>query len=1398
MTRWLSTLVLAIAAAAGVLWLGFGDWTRQKLGVVPATPDSTSAAAIALKKHLQPEAIRRIERSLPGGDTDVLIRGEDGEWTQPGNWPVRQADARELAKSLCDLTTRFQPIPLPEKADLAAYGLDASRRPIVARVDTATKTLTLKFGQAPLAPGESPFGRTTYLQVDDQPELLRLGPDTWAAISKPPETYRRRQLFPDLERVKLTGGEPPFNPLNPQPPAAGRTAIPTDKLASIRADGPAGGFEIRRVAATPRPLPDPDNPSADPMLNANAIAAVWEIAEAAEPGTAFKPVRDRVEPAKLRAILSAIPDLWAEQFVSGRTDAETGLDKPQRSLQLGFANGTSATLRIGRLSRVARRDTAPPPPSPFGEPPPPQNVVEEFYFARLDNNPLVFELNGAKLNDLFAAADGLRDPAVARFESDDVVELTITTRGQPPIQLVKKKGDKDAEKDDERQDRWYLGERLAEAPRVTELLDAISRLEARESADRIDEGDPDKLTELGFTPESSTVTIVTEKSGTRSTATLTLGKHDAEGNKLNVMAAGWPRVNRVADDVLKLIERPALAYRGRRLFDTAQARLTGITATPAAGAAFALQQDAGKSWQITQPITAKADADKADSLAADLSRLEVIDYVDETPKPEDLEQKYGLTKPAGTLRLTFEGGREQALEFGKDVEFKPEVYARLAGAESVFTLPKATVERATAGAAGLMPLQLWSTASDKVQSIEIARAGGDTYKLAMDAGNWKLTGPFEAPIPYLAAQPLLAAAGAVAAERYEALAPADLAKYGLDAPPLKVTIVVMEKKGEAEEPVARTLLLGTAAADTASQRYAMLDGTQAVFVMPDSLFKEADKPALDRLDRTLRNLDQNAITKVVIAGPRPESNATLIRENDAWKAEGQAFVVDMMAVQGLLNAVARPVANSIAAYGSAVNLAEFGLDKPEHTITATLADMKTHTLAIGKAAPGGGRYARVDDGPAVAILPEPVVKSLARGTLEFVDRGLLNFDAAQFSGLKRVMGDAVLEIVPGATTGWDMTAPAKHKADQPLLDELADRLSRLRAESVAAYAPEDLAPFGLAEPAAAITLKVGLEEPKELILKLGRATDDGGGRFATVDGRTVAVLPNALVEKLTADPLKFRDRALARFVDADRATLTRGDRTVTFAKISGTWKLVKPLEAAAEQADLDELIDAAARLRADEIVAEKPESLEPFGLDAPDAVWTFAAGDKDMLKLSLGKRDGSGDRVHAKVEGSDLVVLLDSRLTSRLFTEYRRRSVWSGVDAAQVEAFAVSGAAGGFSLRKAGPAWEDPARPGEAVNAQAVSEFLDKLAGLQAERYAADEGADWKLFGLDPPQRVIVLTLRGGGTRTLHLGREEGGEGGRLYARVMDKDRSDALVLSAADSRVLSRDRAAFAAVKSP
>jgi hypothetical protein len=457
----------------------------------------------------------------------------------------------------------------------------------------------------------------------------------------------------------------------------------------------------------------------------------------------------------------------------------------------------------------------------------------------------------------------------------------------------------------------------------------------------------------------------------------------------------------------------------------------------------------------------------------------------------------------------------------------------------------------------------------------------------------------------------------------------------------------------------------------------------------------------------------------------------------------------------------------------------------------------SHTVKLGKAEPSGERYVRVDDGPAVGVLPAKAAEALARGKLDFANRTMLAFDPAQLTAITRT-GQDVLEI---AQTGlnWEVVKPIKQKADQETIESLADQVSRLRAVKVAAVAPADLdKPFGLAKPVASVLFSVGTEKPESHVLRIGNPVDPAkpnGDRYARVEKKdgpvVVGVLAGSLAKRLLAEPIKFRDRSLAKFVDADRLTLERGDRKVTFAKVAGTWKVTEPVQADAEQADLDELVNALANLRADELAAEKPADLKPFGLDSPEAKWKVFEGDKEVLSLLVGSKEKDGPRVHAKLEKGDTVALLGPKLTDQLLGEYRRRAIFPDLDASQIDSLIVSSGSSNFVLREDGAGWKDPAKPADPIDAATVTETVAALAGLKAERFVADADPKLALYGLEKPTRVIVATQKGGTSKTLQLGGPVGGSDGKqVYAKLPDQPA--VFVLSEADTTRLTRERPAF------
>jgi hypothetical protein len=1427
-----------------------------------APPDAPALAS--LEGDLTPGALTRIEIHPPGGDPFIFEKTEKG-WTQPGNWPLRAAEVNELVEALGTLRTRFQPVPLSE--DPAAFGLADAQKPLLVKVRAAHTNYELRFGEGQIENSENLFTRPAYVRVGDAREVLKLGPDVMPVLRRPADSYRRRQLFADVERVKLAGGPPQLQPgLPPEPSAPTIVTLPGPAVTQIRVLGKSpkvlgatpwassGSFTLRRIGPTPEPSLTDRN--AEASVQPDRLADAWAIES---------PVKDRPDPAALRRILEALPDLWGEEFVpaaqagqpqasavaealpaplepfpaalvrirAALADPREELKKSTQSVSVTTGGGT-VTVKFGGVAKTAEREESVTLPGAPGMPPRTvqQKVPVTVRYAQIEGNPQLFTVPADRLDALFAKAGELVDPRVARFSADDVQAVTVERPGKPPIVLARKKGNSKATNADERQDRWLIEQTpnplLADSARVEELINKLADFRGDPDAD-LYRADPKSR---GLDPAHVKVTLVArekrpegEPVAPARSYTIRIGTPDLAAGKLPVQLAGWPRITLVSDRspdaaaaagwlapalfpsrLEPLFRRDAVAYRSGKLFDTADAKLTAITVS--GETSFALKQEkkpgGTEEWKLTAPVTSEADPQGAGALASELAALRAKEFVAETAANP---AEYGLAKPKFTAYLSFDNARTYKLEVGGPRPGTPDLFARLDGG-AVLAVPATVTAKLTSGALALLPLKVWNAPVDKIAAAEITRPDkpDQSFVLAKEGTNWKLTGPFAAPVPFLNAQPMLTELGNLTAVKYESLTAADPAKFGLDKPAGKVKLTYSEKAGNAERTVTKAVVIGGVVPGGAD-RYARLDEPNApVFVLPAAYTFPAQTPPLSLLDRSLLNLDPARVAKVQIAGDKPENAVTLVKDDKgAWKAEGAAFKVDAVVARQVAETFAPLPVERIAAYGDAVKWADFGLEKSASTVTVTLSGEKpkTHTIQLGKADPTGGYYVRVDGGKAVGLIPAVAKGSLARAKLDFADRTLLTFKPEELLGLSRVKGKEELELAPGAGEGWDVVKPAKQKADRPLVEELADALSKLRAERIAAFGKKEdvYKQFGLEPPEATLTLTVG-EKAEQKVLRFGKPVDAAkpdGDRFAAVESpgaeAAVAVLPAALAKRLLAPPVSFRDRTMAKFVDADQLVLARGGRTVTFRKENGTWKVTKPVAAAAEQAALDDLVNEFAKLRAADWVsaAPTPAELKSFGLENPEATWTVSNADKPVLTLKLGKTTPDG-RAYATT-GTGGVALLGPPQTSKALGEYRVRKPWT-LDGFQAEAIEITRGGKAFQLKKNGMTWSDPAAPNDVIEARAVTELLGTLTALQVERFAVDADADLKLFGLDKPDTTIAVTLKDG-TKTLAIGGPVGGtDGKQRYARVVEKGRTDVFVLSATDTERLTRDRAAYVGKK--
>jgi hypothetical protein len=1355
-------LLLLVAAGAGLFWLvqKKPDW----LPWTPPQPRSLPGGTLqVLEKDLTPEALSRIV--IQRGDRKVVLERTSGEWTSPGKWPTRKLEVHSLVQVLTTLRSRYLPITLTDRTALKNFGLD--RPELVVSVRTNGKDHRLLFGEEPGA--TSRFSRATYICLDDDPhrspEVLRLAPGLVAALDRPPDFFQQRRLFPSERLAKDADSQEKVERLVAR--EIGVKGPGADYVVALLGDG----FELRT------------------------------------------PVRDHADPDKLKSILAAVPDIWVEQFVD-KTDKDLshyGLDKPEQTLRVTKSNGEVITLEIGKESQTKTRTITRPAPNMGGPPMPPQQetVHEQYRFAKLQGNDQVFEIKADKLKDIFVAGDTLRDARLARFRPEDVKRVAIGEAGQE-IVLVKEK------------ENWKLQKPMqcqADSSKVTELLDKLSGLQARDK-DVLDNAD---VSAYGLDKPALKVRLTAEEEGKLSRAeknkatknfVLALGKHDVEKAKVYVRVEGRERINSVEDSVWKLVDRPAFAYRNRHILDVPSTEIAKLT-VQRPGGGFSLKREQG-SWRLDTPVDADVDSSKAAQLASDLGRLEVVEFVSESATPDALDHLYGLDRPPirATLAFTDVKKPSQSILIGKQRPGKPEYFAKLASGSEVFVVKKEIRDALDQDALVLRPLQIWQGSPEEIKEIGIQREG-IAYTLRLENDAWQIQGPFAARAVTDQVQAIRDDLANLRCERYQAHRARDLREYGLDKPYLQVSLPRKEVRSEEagtkkKGPSSRTLLIGKPADKEGKSRFAKLASDDAVLVVGEKLVAALDHSALDFLEHRLLRLDTTKLKRIESASVA--GRFALARRGDLWEvvdSPAASFPADSEATASVLSVLSNLQASKFAAYGPKADLAAYGLDKPSRTITLTLksapntksSNLAGHRLQLGKVVGTGDQFARLDDSPGVAVLPGAVAATLNHGYLDYVNRSVLKLERAKVSRIARHMGQQDLQIVKREDS-WHLSKPADVLADEQTLEKLVTDLASLRAKRVAAYPAKDLKEFGLAQPDATVTVTEATETGKQTshTVKFGRPVTSAqptADRYAIIaDSKAVVVLPGSLCRMLLAAPLGLRDRNLARIANLDRLVLERGLRRVAFARQDGAWKLVEPVQAEAEQTDLEGFLKELAHLRADELIAEKPADLKPYGIDRPVLRWRGYLGNQELLDLKVGTTEKVAQksrqpRSYANLGGSDLVFLLSPDMSAKVSAEYRSRTLWPPLDAAQIDKLSFGYQHNPFVLEKVDNDWRLAGQSGSKVKPELIREVLDALSGLRAERFVVDKGADLKLYGLEPPQLVLDIHTSSG-NRTLEVGRPEG-ESKRYYARVPSGERSGVFIVSEADSARIIQTSSTFA-----
>lgn len=367
-------------------------------------------------------------------------------------------------------------------------------------------------------------------------------------------------------------------------------------------------------------------------------------------------------------------------------------------------------------------------------------------------------------------------------------------------------------------------------------------------------------------------------------------------------------------------------------------------------------------------------------------------------------------------------------------------------------------------------------------------------------------------------------------------------------------------------------------------------------------------------------------------------------------------------------------------------------------------------------------------------------------------------------------GDTVIALKRGEER-WGMTQPVEDRGDTKEITALLGNITRAKIERTLETKEEQLADFGLKEPA--IVLTVHLKDKEEpFTLEVGSVTPAGFSvytRRAAED--TILLAPSTVKTSLEKEPFSFRSKAPLFFEQDQVTALNLRDRSLhlSLARQEGNeWHISKPIQAKADSKKVADLIRSLTEEQIEGFLDQPPANLnlKKMGLSPSrgEIRLTLEGGAEITLHLGTQKKGGG---VYARRSGDKGVLELKEDFRKGLPTQVAdlRDRTLLALDGDAVQQIALKNPKGQTFLRKVDGKWRIEQPEQALADQRVIEDLLWDLHGAQVEEFVADKAKNFKRYGLDAPAVTIrLLDQEGKLLASLALKRVAKGEG--AYARV--------------------------------
>ncbi len=338
---------------------------------------------------------------------------------------------------------------------------------------------------------------------------------------------------------------------------------------------------------------------------------------------------------------------------------------------------------------------------------------------------------------------------------------------------------------------------------------------------------------------------------------------------------------------------------------------------------------------------------------------------------------------------------------------------------------------------------LMATPRDAVQELLLSQREGDEssknyriFEFKKSGSDWNIVKPIQDTGEAAAIAAMVTIATTTKQDRIVDEKPAKLEPYGLANPKIKVSV-----KKDSQSP-AEELWVGN---DTpvGSSVYVKIAGKDTVFRGPSLLRTTFEKDLSEYRNKKIMPLSRADVSEVEIQNASGSFVLKLSQEGK-WLLSRDGLPAADLEVNKTLNAVLDMQATSFASEKGDKELAKWGLNSPDVTLTFTKKDAK-HLLQLSKVK--DKYYAKRGDKAVVYEIGKDVFEKATRKSNEYQDLRLLTFNRFDIKRIKVEHGPQSYELAKEGTQ-WALSGDNSSKIDN---EKVEDYLSRLQDTKLSGF-----------------------------------------------------------------------------------------------------------------------------------------------------------------------------------------------------------------------------------------------------------------------------------------------------------------------------------------------------------